>query len=230
MKHRFIHSLALAVVVALPLVAQPKLTLSDQRIDLGVLYNGASKSAEIKLTNSGTDTLRIVNVQASCGCTTLKQPKAFLLPGESDVLKVEFNSTGFRGPSTKYVNITTNDPEHSYTSVTLLAEVREELQATNIPGIVWFGNVRVGNDAGISVAFKNLSNALINIKGIATDNPSITASPQRASVKPSEEVRIEFKVRPSKEGYANEQVFLETDSKNQPRVPVRISYIGVKPS
>ncbi len=230
MWNRFFVLVALCSFIDLLAFSQPKIALNAERIDLGVMYNGASKASEIRITNAGTDTLRILSIQTSCGCTTVKQPKSTLLPREFDILKVEFNSTGFRGPSTKYVNITTNDPAKPYASVALTADVRDELQATNIPGMVWFGNVRVGTEAGLTVSFKNLSRNPITVKGIASSHPAITAALQQRSAKPNEEIRIEFKVNPKQEGYVNELTFIETDSKNQPRVPVRVSFLGVKPS
>lgn len=226
------HTLLLLIVAlsSFTLIAQPKLSVSNDKIDLGVIYNGAIKTAEIKLTNTGKDTLKIVSVQPSCGCTTVKQPKSALAPGESDFLKVEFNSTGFRGPSTKYVNITTNDPAKPNVTVTLTADVKEELQPTNNSSVLWLGTVPMGKTITENLAFKNLSNKPLKIKGVASKNPSITAKFEPTSVQPLGELKVTFTVKSEKEGYVNEELFIETDSKNQPRVPVRISFVGVKPS
>jgi len=225
----------LSLVSALPIIitavlAQPNLVVNREKIDLGVLYNGTVTAADIKLTNIGTDTLRIVSIQPSCGCTTVKHPKSALAPGESDVVRVEFNSTGFRGRATKYVNITTNDPSKSYVTITLNAEVKEELQPTTNSSVLWLGTVPLGKSASEKLTFKNLSGATLRVKGIATKNPAITAKFEPEAVKPSGEVTVTFTVRSQKEGYVSEELFLETDSKNQPRVPVRVSFVGVKPS
>ncbi len=220
----------IVLLCSCPLVAQPKLVLGTEKIDLGVLYNGTIKTAEIKLTNAGKDTLKIVSIQPSCGCTTVRQPKSALAPGESDVVKVEFNSAGFRGPSTKYVNITTNDPAKPYVTVTLTAEVKEELQPTGNSSVLWLGTVPMGKTMSQNLTFKNLSDKPIKIKGVASKNPIITAQFEPASVQPSGQLKVTFTVKSEKEGYVNEELFIETDSKNQPRVPVRISFVGVKPS
>lgn len=210
--------------------AQPKITVDKEKIDLGVLYNGAVKGAEIKLTNTGNDTLKIMGVQSSCGCTTVKHPKSALAPGESDIIKVEFNSTGFYGPATKLVNITSNDPNRPYVTVTLTAEVRNELEPVTKSSVLWIGTVPVGKSASQELTFKNLSGRTLTIKNVVSKNPSITVKPESTSVPPSGELKVSITVQSKQEGYVGEEVFLETDSKNQPRVPLRVSFVGVKPS
>src|SRR5512146_1396532 len=99
-------------------LAQPKLVLDKQEVSLGTVYNGAIVKAKIKLTNAGSAPLAIRSVRPSCGCTTVRQPKDSLGPGQSDYLEVQFNSTGFRGKAVKYVNIESNDPTNQYATIT----------------------------------------------------------------------------------------------------------------
>jgi hypothetical protein len=78
-------------------IGQPKISVDKTKIDLGVIYNGETKKARIIIRNIGSDSLKILSVTTSCGCTTAKRPKDFLRRGEQDAVVVEFNSTGFRG-------------------------------------------------------------------------------------------------------------------------------------
>jgi hypothetical protein len=211
-------------------LAQPKLTVSREKIDLGVLYNGAVKGAEVKISNTGNDTLTIVGIQTSCGCTTVKHPKSALAPGESDIIKVEFNSTGFYGPSTKYVNITSNDPNRSYVTVALTADVRNELEPVSKSSVLWVGTIPLGKTATQELVFKNLSGRTLTITRVLSKNPGITVKPGSTSIPASGELKVTVVVQAAQEGYVSEEVFLETDSKNQPRVPLRVSFVGVKPS
>ena len=70
---------ALAVGSAL---SQPKVSVDKSEIDLGVTYNGQVRKAKILIRNSGKETLKILSVQTSCGCTAFIQPKSELKPGE----------------------------------------------------------------------------------------------------------------------------------------------------
>lgn len=220
----------MTIVAASVALAQPKLTVNSEKIDLGVLYNGAVKGADIKLTNTGSDTLTIMSVQSTCGCTTVKHPKSALAPGESDIIKVEFNSTGFYGPATRHVNITSNDPNRPYVTVTLNAEVRNDLEPVTKSSLIWIGTVPIGKSASQELIFKNRSGKTLTIKNVVSKDPGIILKPESTSVPPSGELKVLITIQSTQEGYVSGEVFLETDSKNQPRVPLRVSFVGVKPS
>ncbi|MEX2117658.1 MAG: DUF1573 domain-containing protein [Bacteroidota bacterium] len=208
--------------------SQAKLVF-EQAIDLGELYNGEVVKARIPLTNAGKLPLKIIRISTSCGCTTVKQPQGDIAPGKTDVLEVEFNSTGFRGKSVKYVYIETNDPENQYTSVTLSALVREELQPVQNNTLIWFGDVPVGKKAEQTYALKNISPNAIGIKRIITSNKSVKVTFDHKNVPPEGTVTFTVSVIPEKTGYLNETFFVETNSKHQKKVPVRMSLMGVQP-
>ncbi|HWP82015.1 MAG TPA: DUF1573 domain-containing protein [Bacteroidota bacterium] len=211
-----------------PVASQPKLVIDKPEIDLGVIFNGGSKSTKWILKNGGTDTLKFFSITPSCGCTAAKQPKKFLLPGESDALEVTFNSTGFRGKQSKYVNIHTNDPNEPYALLTLRAEVLEELEPTTKTSIAWLGTLPLGKQFQHAISFRNISNRAVRIKKVTSSSPKLGVKVETRSVGPRDSISVNVTVTPDKEGYFHEQFFLETDSKNQPIVPMRVSFIGVK--
>lgn len=224
-----LHILLVVLLAGLPLTldAQPKLTLDTTEIDLGEIFSGETAKARITLKSTGTSPLKIVRINTSCGCTTVKQPSTDIAPGESGVLEVEFNSSGFRGKSVKYVYIESNDPVNQYTSVTLAATIREELEPAQGNTLVWFGDVPVGSKAEQSYALKNITTRPIGVKGITSTSKSVTVSPQKATVAPGESIRFTITVAPTQKGYLNESFSIETDSKRQKRVVVRVSLMGV---
>ena len=61
--------------------------------------------------NTGTKSLVIHNVEASCGCTTPKYDKKPIPPGGEGKIEVEFNSSGRYGKQYKVINIFANVPE-----------------------------------------------------------------------------------------------------------------------
>ncbi|MBI2619576.1 MAG: DUF1573 domain-containing protein [Ignavibacteriales bacterium] len=207
--------------------AQPKLAVTDQEVNLGTVYNGGIVKAKVKLQNTGKETLKILGIRTSCGCTTVKHPKSELAPGESDFVEVEFNSSGFRGKAVKYIGIETNDPANQYTSITLSADVKEELQPVNNYSLIWFGDVPVGQRAEQMYALRNITKSRITIRGVTKADPELGIYFDKKIVAPSDSVVLKVSVTPEKSGYANEVFFVETDSKNQPRVPVRVSFVGV---
>ncbi|HTY35786.1 MAG TPA: DUF1573 domain-containing protein [Bacteroidota bacterium] len=211
-------------------VAQPKITVDRAKIDLGTIYNGTIKKARVTIKNIGHDTLQVLGVTTSCGCTTVHQPKSFLKTGESDVVEIEFNSTGYRGQIEKHINILTNDPTTPTAYVTLIGDVIEELQPVGSGSVVWFGTVPVNKQVDQSVAFKNISGKVLTVTGFTSSSPDLYIVFGNKKVYPADTIRFTIKVTPRKADYINEQLLLRTDSDKQPEVPVRVTLIGVQPN
>ncbi len=222
--------LVLAFVTAAyaPGNAQPKLSIDKMTIDLGTMYNGATKSGTITLKNIGTETLKILRVQPSCGCTTVRQPKSELLPNESDVVEVSFSATLYHGPVEKYVNIETNDPLSQYVAVKLIADVKEELSPTSGSYSVWLGTTKVGEKAEQRISFVNRTKRTITVKKVTTAAENVAATTDKSEVAPSDTLVVVLTAVPQKAGYSSGEVNILTDSKNQPNVELKFYYIGQK--
>jgi Protein of unknown function (DUF1573) len=205
-------------------MSQPKLSLNKPEIDLGTIYSGMKMQGKIVLTNIGSDTLRIYSLQPSCGCTTVKKPKDFLLPSESDEVEVEFNSSGYHGKVEKHININTNDPLSQLVSVKLIADVKEELEPTSHSSLLWLGNIVLGKTLVQETSLKNISDHKIKIKNFTTSSPSLTIKMEKSVLHPNDTLRVQVTIKPDKPGYGNDHFTIETDSKNQPSVEMRTSY------
>lgn len=211
--------------------AQPKLAIDKPEIDLGVVWRGTVKKATFTIKNIGSEPLKILQMVPSCGCTTIKRPKDTLAPGESDNVEVEFSSATFRGRvESKRVDIMTNDPTAEYATVKLVADVREELAPTEGSSLVWFGTAPVGKPAEQKITFKNLTDRVIVVKGFTAPTGRVTLTWDKKKVNPQEDLTLVVKVNIDKEGYTADHVDLDTDSKNQPKVMINVSFIGVKGS
>ena len=75
--------------------------------DFGDMKQHGDASTEFKFTNTGTEPLIISNAKGSCGCTVPQWPKEPIKPGESNVIKVKYDSKRI-GPINKSVTITSN--------------------------------------------------------------------------------------------------------------------------
>jgi Protein of unknown function (DUF1573) len=100
--------------VAAPVVAAPAveiLLLKEAEFNFGKIPQGKPVTHIFEITNIGKDSLKIVNVQASCGCTTPEwdRDKA-IAPGKSTKITVGYNAAA-EGPFTKPVTITYNGSE-----------------------------------------------------------------------------------------------------------------------
>jgi len=218
------------VLMGASAMAQPKISIEKSKIEFGTIYNGAVKKARIVIRNVGRDTLRVLGVTTSCGCTTVRQPKGTLKPGESDAVEIEFNSTGFRGPIEKHVDIMTNDPVTPSSGITLTGNVIDELQPVNSNSVLWLGSVPVGKQVEISVALKNVSGKVITLMGYKSPSPDLIVLFGNHKVLPADTVQFSVRITPRKTDYISELLLLQTDSNKQSEVPIRITLIGVSPN
>jgi hypothetical protein len=76
--------------------------------DFGKANKGIKLEHSFELTNTGTDTLIINDIQTECGCTEVELAKRILLPGETAILMVTLNTTTLSGLSVRKIIIHTN--------------------------------------------------------------------------------------------------------------------------
>ena len=84
------------------------LVLKEKEFNFGKIPQGKPVTHIFDVTNKSMDTLRIVNIQASCGCTTPEwdRDKA-VAPGGSTKITVGYNAAA-EGPFTKMITVTYN--------------------------------------------------------------------------------------------------------------------------
>ena len=92
-----------------PVVASDELlTMKEKEFNFGKIPQGKPVVHVFDVMNKGTDSLKIVNVQASCGCTTPEWEKdKVIAPGGNTKITVGYNAAA-EGPFTKTITITYN--------------------------------------------------------------------------------------------------------------------------
>ena len=90
------------------LAAKPEaISLKETSFDFGKIPQSHPVTHEFEVTNISTDTLKIVNVQASCGCTTPVWKKDPVAPGANTIINVGYNAAS-QGPFEKTITILYN--------------------------------------------------------------------------------------------------------------------------
>ena len=89
-------------------VQLPELSFEKLRHNFGKITQGESVSHQFVFTNTGQAELIINNAKGSCGCTVPKWPRKPIAPGESEEIKVTFNSAGKSGKQSKTITLVTN--------------------------------------------------------------------------------------------------------------------------
>ncbi|HEX6225630.1 MAG TPA: DUF1573 domain-containing protein [Chryseolinea sp.] len=89
-------------------VAKP-LQFRDEIFDFGIIKEQAGPAThEFTFTNNSTRPIKILKVQASCGCTTPDWSKDAIEPGKSGFIQASFNPVGRPGYFNKSLTVTTD--------------------------------------------------------------------------------------------------------------------------
>jgi hypothetical protein len=100
---------------------QEVLGLKEEVYDFGRIPQGRPVTHIFNVDNIGQDSLKISNVQASCGCTTPEwERNKVQAPGEKTKITVGYNAAA-EGPFSKYITITYNGTQTK--QVTIKGEV-----------------------------------------------------------------------------------------------------------
>lgn len=82
-----------------------------------------TNECEFEFTNTGDAVLKIIQTDASCGCTVPKLAKKEYAPGESGTLKVSYKSGLRAGSTSKKLYVRTNDKANRKVTLTLKAKI-----------------------------------------------------------------------------------------------------------
>jgi len=101
----------------------PRITFDKVVHDFGNVGPLTDSLCEFRFTNTGDGTLKIGQVEKTCGCTPFLLEKTDYAPGESGSLKVKYYSDTQLGLITKNLTITSNDSVHPQVTLAVKARV-----------------------------------------------------------------------------------------------------------
>lgn len=194
-------------------------------INWGKIGPGMLKHA-LKITNVGGDTLKILDVTASCGCTTAPLNKKVLLPGDTATVDVSMDVANRVGPQHKSLTITSDDSARKTISVTLLAEILRDVVAT--PD--FFPPVREaqkGREDSTSIELRNSGDQPVTISP-----PTLPKAAEMLvrfdmaapiTLQPGEVRRVVAFVKPIKDGTSSTEVVFPVDGKLQKELKVNLT-------
>lgn len=109
----------------------PKMQFDVLTIDYGTIEKGADPIRRFKFTNVGNEPLIIKAAKGSCGCTVPTYPKEPIMPGESNVIEVRYD-TQRPGPFQKQVTLTTNETNDTQV-LNIKGDVKDTPQQPSVP-------------------------------------------------------------------------------------------------
>lgn len=84
------------------------ISFDKKEYDFGTVDEGYIVETVFKVTNSGKTDLVITDAKVTCGCTVPVWPKNAIKPGETEEVKVKFNTRGKHNRQQKNITLITN--------------------------------------------------------------------------------------------------------------------------
>jgi len=203
----------------------PKVAVQQSSHDFGDIKQGDVVTHSFLISNNGGDILVIKDVKASCGCTAAKPDKNELKPGESTNILVSFNSKGRKGPQTKVVTVTTNDPEQPSVTLTFQGNVIvTETPDSNEGAKIFFpetqhdfGKVDEGGKLEYVFSFENKGTTSLQIKDVKTSCGCTAAVVNESSLKPGQtgSIKVEFDTK-NKSGRNSKTITVVSNDSKEP--------------
>ena len=226
MKRFFVLLCALAVAGILPLPAQErgaKIVFESTAKDFGKVDEGAALKHIFKFANKGNETLEIIRVDSSCGCTSALLSANKIAPGKSGDIEVLIETKDLPASElSKTVSVMSTDPKLPVVVLTLTAVVEPEFVISE-PSI-YFGNVPRGHEVTKEILVTippNKSSKLLDAS--STDaNVTVKLAPVAGSNGKQFKV-IALQKADAAEGFHNGAIVIKTTSPVKPelKIPVR---------
>lgn len=135
---------------------RPQIKFDSKDYDYGKIKEEAGPATgKFYFTNTGNDTLRILNVKPGCGCTTSNYTKGPIKPGKRGEIEATYDPKNRPGPFSKSITVTTNDSAQQTIQLVIKGEVlpRPKTFVDNFP--VKLGNLRFNSS---QINFQNIFN------------------------------------------------------------------------
>jgi hypothetical protein len=207
----------------------PRIVFEQEVIDLGATRRGAVLELRYAFRNEGNGTLRLLELQSSCGCMVPSADR-LVAPGEKGSIRVQITTDNLRGQVEKAILVRTNDPDR--VQVRLTAKLEIETPITVEPAWVAHRVFKTDPPRPQIVTLSSRSGEFA-VKSIATDNHLITAHLRDRRVAADGSVQIQLAVDIDREsaplGALGGFVTVETTLSESPQVRFRVNGLVLGP-
>jgi len=106
-----------------PAGVAPRVAFKELVHDFGEIKRGDAAKHSFIFTNTGSQTLKVLEVRPGCGCTTAGDWDKEVAAGKTGSIPLQFNSSGFSGTVFKSATVTFDDPVQSNVVLQLTGKV-----------------------------------------------------------------------------------------------------------
>jgi len=200
----------------------------SRRHDFGVVAKAAKSTHRFTITNIYRESVHIVRVKATCGCTVAMPSKTTLASGETAFLDVAMDTLRFFDRKTSVLTVVFDRPLYAEVRIPVEVFIRRDIVLA--PGSANFQAVPEGQAASRTIQVSYAGRADWTIKQLEVKSPhlevrleEIRRGKQTGTTIGQVGYNIVVDLKPTAPaGNFREQVILVTDDARSPRFPVLI--------
>lgn len=206
------------LLTAVAAVAQPAIqVVENKNFDFGELLRGTIAEKKVLIKNTGSESLQLADIEASCGCTGTAPSQRSIPPGQSAVLSISFNSRNFTGKVHKTVTVHSNATNEPRVVIEFTALVIDEILLT--PGHLWFKDAEIGRASRQVINIKNNGKEPLKLTGWRCQLAGFSLTIPAEPIEPGKSADVVADFVPEKvNAILSEGLFLTTSNVRQPEI------------
>jgi hypothetical protein len=226
---RFSLAAAAALVMSAPVVAATwaEGMFEELARDFGSVPHGPMLTHPYRLTNNTGQTVRIVSVRVSCGCTSATALQGVLAPGQSTAVLAQMDTTRFVGPKTVTIYVQFDQPRWEEVRLSISANSRTDIAIT--PDSLAFGPTHRGTSPSRTTNVSFAGGTQLLSVAAESNYVQLAAKPTRGSGYDAN-YEVTATLRPDTPvGKWYTDVWLNTNNPGSPRIRVPLT-VDVEPA
>ncbi len=204
--------------------SQPSLYMpTGNEYDFGKVGPG-QLHCKIPLINISEDTLRIIRVNSSCGCTTAPVDKSLLVKGDTALLYVTMSTSMSDGIKSSSIKILVSEKKDSVYIINLKANIVKDI-ATSTPFFPVPDNVKLNKEVESEIILTNTGNETVKIMPpVYEGNDLIINFNLKSTIElmPNEKFTLKASIIPRAENLTG-MVYIPTSSKLMSLISININ-------
>lgn len=198
------------------------MTIENEEFEFGEVDEGAEIKHSFSIQNLGTETIQILEVKPTCGCTIAEDYDKEILPGKKGQIPVTLKTKGFKNEVTKLIRVKTNVPGKENLTLILKGVIKVAVGIS--PNLLWMEEI---TDKNISVtkSFKitNYQEKSLKILEITPKNDKTQI--EINETKPGREFEISVTINPPyRNEHVTEELVIKTDAEEASELIYNYSY------
>jgi Protein of unknown function (DUF1573) len=212
----------LVCATAAPAQEWARKMFNDTSHDFGNVARGAKAQYHFKFKNIYEETVHVLSIRSSCGCTTPEVTRSELKTWETSDVIATFNTSAFQGQHSATITVEFDKPFHAEVQLQVYGNIRSDVVLQ--PGQVELGSIDSGQPVEkiITVTHTGRNDWKITDVRSANTNFEVEVNETRRA-QGSVTYDLSVRLKPtSPVGYINDQLFLMTNDPQTPQIPIDV--------